>query len=411
MAGLEAGQGRITVLGMARATGAALVLGAAVILAISLVGKGPSRLVGPIPDDQVVAHLSAGPVTQVAGLAPLLAASRAKPDDLNAARAAAAALIVAGRNAGNSRLVGAALGVLRPFLTTDPAPETLRLAAEARQYQHDFIGALSLLDRAIAADPLALDAILMRSTIHLVQGDLAKAQLDCERLRAVRPDIAFMCQSTTLTLTAAAPAVYQRLEGLTATKGLLDPTLEGWARSLMGEIALLQGNTDAARRNLDAVLADDPFALRERLMLADLLLEQGAVQEVTDLLQPAPPVDGVLIRRALAARAAGDAASAQLAEAEVAARVKQNLQLGLNAHAREDTMYFLLLAKDPVQALERARVNWALQHEIDDARLLIAAADAAGQPAEAMPVLLWMKEQTIAVPSLTLPPSIRALVK
>lgn len=411
MAGLEAGQRRFTVLGMVRALVAALALGAAVIVGTTLVGQGPSQRSGDIADDQVVARLAAGPMTQFAGLAPLLAANRAKPDDLDAARAAAAGLINAGRKAGNSRLVGAALGVLRPFLTTDPAPETLRLAAEARQYQHDFTGALALLDRAIAADPASLAAILMRSTIHLVQGDLARAQQDCQRLRDQRPDIAFLCQSTALTMTATAPQVYQRLEGLTTTAGLLDPSLKGWALGLLGEIAMLQGNAEPAKANLQAVLADNPFALRERLMLADLLLQQGAAQAVTDLLQSAPPVDGVLIRRALAARASGDTTAAQQAQDEVAARVRQNLQLGLKAHAREDAMYFLWLAGDPAQALERAKVNWTMQHEIDDARLLIAAADAAGQPAEAISVLAWMKAQAIVVPTLTLPASISALAK
>ncbi len=387
----------------------AMVLGAAVIFAATLADKGPSARGDDIADDQIVARLSSGPMTQFAGLAPLLTTTRAHPDDLQAATAAASALIGAGRKAGNSRLVGAALGVLRPFLAGAPTPETLRLAAEARQYQHDFNGALTLLDSAIAADSGLADAILMRSTIHLVQGDLTLAQADCARLRAARPDIAFLCQSTALTMTATAPQVYKRLEGLTTTPGLLAPGLMTWAESLMGEIAMLQGNATPAEKNLKAVLAVNPDALRERMMLADLLLGQNRAKEVTDLLQSAPPVDGVLIRRALAARASGDAAAATQAEGEVAARVKQNLALGLNAHAREDAMYFLFLAKTPTQALERAKVNWTLQHEFDDARLLLEAADAAGQPVDALPVLAWMKDQKIVVPSLAVPASIRAV--
>jgi tetratricopeptide (TPR) repeat protein len=382
-----------------------------VILAATFAEHAPTSAGADIPDDQVVARLSSGPMTQFAGLTPLLIAARARPDDLAAATAAAAALIESGRKAGNSRLVGAALGVLRPFLADNPAAETLRLAAEARQYQHDFTGALALLDRAIAADPQASDAILMRSTIHLVQGDLTTAEADCARLRPVRADVAFLCQSTALTMTAAAPVVFKRLEGLAATPGLLGPGLKSWAQSLMGEIALMQGKLEPAEQNLRAVLAGTPDALRERMMLADLLLSEGRAHEVTELLQSAPSVDGVLIRRALAARASGDASAAQKAEDEVAARVRQNLALGLNAHAREDAMYFLLLAGNPTQALVRARINWALQHEIDDARLLIKAADAAGQPAEALPVLAWMKDEKIVVPSLTLPASVQGVAR
>ncbi len=409
MQALQAETARLTMARQLGALAGAMALGAAVILAATLAGRGPSSPSADIPDDQVVARLSSGPMTQFAGLAPLLTANRAHPDDLAAAMAAASSLIDAGRKAGNSRLVGAALGVLRPFLAVDPAPETLRLAAEARQYQHDFNGALTLLDTAIAADPSLVDAVLMRSTIHLVQGDLTAAAADCARLRAARPDIAFLCQSTALTMTATAPQVYARLAGLTATSGLLAPGLVTWAQSLMGEIALLQGKPDLGEKNLKAVLAANPDALRERMMLADLLLGQNRAGEVTPLLQSAPPVDGVLIRRALAARASGDTEAAAQAEAEVAARVKQNLALGLNAHAREDAMYFLWLANKPAQALERAKANWALQHEFDDARLMIAAAAAAGQPTEALPVLAWMKEQQIVVPSLTLPASVRAV--
>ena len=74
-------------------------------------------------------------------------------------------------------------------------------------------------------------------------------------------------------------------------------------------------------------------------------------------------------------------------------------------------MYYLLLARDPVQALDRARTNWALQHEFEDATLLLTAADAAGQPAAAQPVLDWIKANNITVPRLTIPASIAALAK
>ena len=386
-------------------------LGALVVVMLSVSAQVPARRSADIPDDTIVARLSNAAMPDAKALAPVLAASRANPDDLPAAQAAASALISTGRKAGNSRLVGAALGVLRPFLAKDPDPETLRLAAEARQYQHDFNGALALLDRAITADPHLVDAVLMRSTIHLVQGDLALAEADCQRIHGLRPDIGFLCQATTLTLTDAAPGVSKRLQVIALQSDMLDPSLLGWAQSLMGEIAVLQGHPDEAATHLQAVIADNPFALRERLMLADLLLQQGKAGAVTTLLQDAPAVDGVLIRRALALRGTGDAGAAKVIEDEMATRVKLNLQLGLNAHAREDAMYFLLLANDPAQALERAKVNWALQHEIDDARLLITAAAAAGKPAEAMPVLDWMKANRIVVPSLVLPPEILVLQK
>ena len=243
----------------------------------------------------------------------------------------------------------------------------------------------------------------MRSTVHLVQGDLQKAEQDCALIHALRPDIGLMCQATALTLTDAAPAIATRLTALMQA-GALDPSLQNWATSLLGEIALLQNQPEQAETHLRQVLLTDPFALRERLMLADLMLSQARNSDVTALLQNAPSTDGVMIRRALAT---GDASITE----QLATRVTQNLALGLTAHAREDALYFLLLARDPVRALDRAKVNWALQHEIDDATLLLTAADAAGQPAAALPVMDWIKSNAITVPRLTIPASIAALAK
>ena len=49
-----------------------------------------------------------------------------------------------------------------------------------------------------------------------------------------------------------------------------------------------------------------------------------------------------------------------------------------------------------------------LQHEIEDAQLLIDAAVAAGAPGEAIPVLDWMAQEAIEVPALRIPDAVRA---
>ena len=58
-------------------------------------------------------------------------------------------------------------------------------------------------------------------------------------------------------------------------------------------------------------------------------------------------------------------------------------------------------------ALKRALVNWGLQHEIEDAQLLVDAAMFAGQPQSAAPVVRWMAEQSVVVPSFRLPDAVR----
>jgi hypothetical protein len=50
------------------------------------------------------------------------------------------------------------------------------------------------------------------------------------------------------------------------------------------------------------------------------------------------------------------------------------------------------VAGDAPRALALAQANFAIQREPADARVLLEAALAAGQPAAAAPVLQWMKD-------------------
>jgi predicted Zn-dependent protease len=381
----------------AMALAATLILGAAF-----LTGQPQARVV--LTPETVIADLGSGQVRSDA-LRAAIAAQRAAPDDPEAALAAARLMIDEGRAKGDSRLVGAAFSILAPFVQAQ-LPAALYLAAQARQYQHDFPGALALLDAVVAANPRDVNALLTRATIRTVQGDYPTALQDCDRIAAARADVGFLCQVTALVLTRDAPAIAARLTAILAQPGAIDPALVPWATSLLGEIALMQGNPAMAEVHLAAVLAADPGAQREQLMLADLLLDQGRADEVTTLLQSAPDTDGVLIRRVLAARATGS----DLPETVtlLANRAQRSLDLGFVAHAREEAMFYLMIAGDHAQALERAQANWAQQHEYDDARLLILAAAAAGKPDAAQPVLTWMKEAGVDIPALRIPTSITA---
>lgn len=389
---------------------AAMTAGLGVVVAAVML-TGPPRsddTSGPIPDDRVVATLGRTARDYPDDLRAALAAARAAPGDAAAAHRAARALIDHGRSTGDSRIVGAALGVLRPRLEATPDAETLVLAATARQYQHDFNGALGLLDQALSREPENAEALLIRATIRIVRGRYDLAEPDCRRLFAARrPALGLLCQSAARTLTAAAPEVYDRLAKIVAEGGFGAGGLRTYALDLMGEIAALQGEPDRARDHFREVLAADPDALRVRMLLADLHLGEDDPAAALDLLSDAPDIDGVLLRRALAAERIGDAALADAAQAELGERFRRNIELGVDAHAREETRFFLEIADQPERALQRALVNWDLQHEIEDVALLIDAAMAANQPGAAGPVLDWMEEQNISVPTLAIPDAVR----
>ncbi|MGL6208636.1 MAG: tetratricopeptide repeat protein [Paracoccaceae bacterium] len=339
--------------------------------------------------DLVVARVQTDGEAYPHTLRDAMVAQRAAPGDLALAQAAARALIDVGRERGDSRLVGAAVGVLRPFLA-QPSGETLYLAATARQYQHDFDGALDLLDQALAMAPNDLNARLSRATILTVVGDYPAAREDCAGIAGARPDIGFLCQATTEVLTPNGPGYAARLQAILAQPGVLDASLHGWAHGLVAEIKLHNGDRETARVQFQAVLEANPLALRERMLLADMKTDDGEAQASLDLLKSSPETDGVLIRRVLALRALGEMDEADRLAAVLDQRFRLNLDLGLTAHAREEALYFLTIADDPAQALARAEVNWALQHEIEDADLLLRAAEAAGRPAAAAPVREWM---------------------
>ena len=376
---------------LAAFAGLALVL----VAGSALMPQGATQAGAAIPPDRVVARVQSAGGAYPQALRRAMADQRAAPGDLALAQSAARALIDEGRSRGDSRLVGAAVGVLRPFLV-DPTADTLYLAATARQYQHDFGGALALLDRALALSPADINARLSRATILTVQGDYAAARADCRQITDLqRPDVGFLCQATTEVLTAQGPAYAARLEEILGSPGLLDPGLRGWATGLIAEVALHQGDIARAQAQLQAVLAENPLAQREQVMLADILLRQDQPQAVLGLLTAAPDTDGVLIRRILAMRALGDAGGATSLTAVLNQRFTLNLDLGLTAHAREEALYFLTIAADPARALARASVNWELQHEIEDALLLLQAAAAAGEPEAAQPVRDWMAQNAV----------------
>lgn len=377
------------------AVAAALVLAGS--LAIASEHFWPSgttiTLAADMTPETVVATVKTGGTAAPPALRAALAASRAAPADAALALQAAEALIATGRATGDARLVGASLGILQPALALGD-PQALTLAGIARQYQHDFTGSLALLDQAIDQDPGNIRAILTRATVQTVLGAFDKAGADCRALQQLgQVQIAFLCQSTALMLTDSAATVRQRLEAILASPGMLDPTLVSWATGLVGEIAAMQGERGTATARFTEVLATDPAAIRERLMLADLLLADGKGAGVLALLQGQPETDSLLLRRALAYRQTAARSSEQADSAELLRRFSQNIALGLAAHAREEARYFLQIAPDPQQALARAAVNWALQHELEDAQLLVDAALAADQPLAARPVVDWMTAQ------------------
>ena len=80
--------------------------------------------------------------------------------------------------------------------------------------------------------------------------------------------------------------------------------------------------------------------------------------------------------------------------------MQSNLQEGHIGHAREEARYFLEVTNEPSKALERAKLNWKVQREFEDAWLLIDSARAANASDELDTVRSWMRAETVVAPEL-----------
>ena len=121
-------------------------------------------------------------------------------------------------------------------------------------------------------------------------------------------------------------------------------------------------------------------------------LDLGRPREAVQLIGAEPRADGLLLRLAIAEAALTPPPAPIVAHAAaLRARLEAGRLRGDFVHQREEARYLLEVAGDPRAALPVARANWDVQREPADARLLLAAARGAGDPAAAAPVLDFVR--------------------
>ncbi len=159
------------------------------------------------------------------------------------------------------------------------------------------------------------------------------------------------------------------------------PSTGVWAKTMAAETAERLNDPSAERRYRDALAIDstDPYLLGA---WSDWLLDQNRPQEVMALLQDRTRIDPLLLR-----------ASGHVADLET--RFEASRLRGDTVHRREEARFALSLQHRPAKALQLARANWDVQREPADARILLEAANAAGQPAAADPVRAWMRDNGV----------------
>jgi Tfp pilus assembly protein PilF len=302
---------------------------------------------------------------------------------------------------GDPRYVGYATSTIAPLEKSAGGEARYWLVrGQLQQYGHDFEGALASLQRASQIDPQAVEPVAWRAAIHMVQAQYPRAQAECQRLQAIAERLfAQGCSTYVRASTGQLAAAYDELARSVADAQGVAPELMLWLQTRLAEMAARLQRSGDAERHYRAALT---IGLTDQFLLgsyADFLLEHERPQEVLQLLAGWERSDILLLRLALAGRAARDK-RAEGWRAQLRDRLQAAAQRGDRLHEQEAARWALELEHDPARALAYAKSNYSRQKEPRDAEVLLRAALAAKDPQAARPVLEWWQASGYEDPSI-----------
>jgi Tfp pilus assembly protein PilF len=350
----------------------------------------------PASGVQVLERLPGGLDPGRRALQGLRTALAADPHNLDLATRLAQRYIEQSRRDGDPRYLGYAEAALAPWWTqAQPPSSVLVLRATLRQSTHQFGPALDDLATVLKRDSGNSQAWLTRATVQLITGDAAGARASCMRLYSRAPELVVQaCLSNVGSVSGQAAASYERQRQTYAARAGSDPALRAWAATLLGEMAARLGRLDAAEahfREAHALDAADSYLLGA---YADFLLDRGRAAEVLTLLKDKTQADALLLRYAIASKAAGRP-NAGSAGADLAARFDAAMRRRDSVHQREQARFELALRGNAAAAVRLAKLNWAVQKEPADLRILAQAAAASRDPEASAIVRDWVRKSAI----------------
>ncbi len=297
---------------------------------------------------------------------------------------------------GDPRFIGYAQAALAPWweLAEPPVP-ALVMRASLRQYNHDFIKALSDLEQATRREPRNGPAWSLLAAVHMVQADYSAARKDCANLHGLASElIVLACSATVGSLSGPAQQAYGELRKAYASSPDASPAARLWVTTRLAEMADRLGLVREADAWFKAALQLDIADAYLQAVYAEFLLDEQRYREVMTLLKGKERSDVLLVRLALAEKALG-APQAKQHEQAIRARFDAARLRGDKLHIQDEARFHLYFLNDTQEALRLARENWLSQHEPSDARMLLEAALAAKDAAAAKPALEWLAQSHI----------------
>ena len=318
----------------------------------------------------------------------------AKPDDVALRIEIARRYFDLSMAQGDPRYVGYASAALVPLDKAAPASNAnyWLIKGMLQQYSHNFDGALASLDKASLANPSSADPMAWRAAIQMVQANYAKAQVECDAMKPlVTPLFAAGCTQYVRASTGELQSAFDSLNAALKAEPTAAPELVLWELTRLAEMAIRLKRFDDADAYFKQALklgVTDQFLLGA---YADFLLQQKKPEAVITLLADWERSDILLLRLALAGKAANHPKAADWANA-LRDRFVEAAKRGDRLHEQEAARFELDIENNPKKALALAANNYKLQKEPRDAEVLLRTALAANDAAAAVPALTWLKQ-------------------
>ena len=303
---------------------------------------------------------------------------------------------------GDPRYVGYAASALAPLEKSAPNEPGYPMALGLiQQYSHNFEAALASLTKAAQLAPQSPEPLLWRTAIFMVQARYSDAAAECTRLVPLAdPLIATGCSAYVQAATGQLGAAYQSLAAAVKAAPQAPAELLLWQNTRLAEMAWRLQRFEVAEGHFKAA---QKLGVTDQFLLgayADFLLDRQRPAEVMTLLADWERSDILLLRLALAGKAAKDPRAsgwaAQLRDRFAAAALR-----GDRLHEQEAARFELAIEGNPAKALAAASHNYEVQKEPRDADILLRAALAARQSQPAQPALDWLQSSRYEDPALS----------
>jgi tetratricopeptide (TPR) repeat protein len=373
----------------------------ALVLALS-VSAACAAPFTPASDAEVVERLPATAndpsVRRVDSLRKQLAA---RPEDVGLRLEVARRYFDLAMAQGDPRYVGYASAAISPLDKLAPGNASYwLLRGLLQQYSHEFAPAVASLEKASELAPDSPEPVAWRAAIAMVQARYEDARAECARLASLAaPLYANGCMAYVQASTGQLRTAYDGLSTALEDAGDADPDLKLWVRTRLAEMAIRLQRPDEAEKHFKAALA---LGITDQFLLgawSDFLLARKRPKEVIELLKDWERSDILLLRLALAGKAAGDSRAKGWAQ-QLQDRFDAAALRGDRLHEQEAARFELDVKGDAAKALDYAARNYTSQKEPRDAEILMRAALAANQPKAADPALAWLKANNYEDPAM-----------